>query len=174
MAESGRSQRRVTPVGSSATNVSCEPSGERARGTVSTVSRKVRPGGRGNENRTVRGMAGGEAPGRRRVARAMATASAATAQGTSRLRSVEAGRAAKAAGASGPSSAIAASWSSTSRAACQRRSESLARQVRTSRSSAGGVAGCSEDIAFGSPARIAEARAACVLPVKALWPVAIS
>ena len=72
MAESGRSHSRVTPVGSAPTNASCEPSGERARGTVSTVSRKVRPGGGGTReaDRPGRGRrgetAGAGGPRRRR------------------------------------------------------------------------------------------------------------
>src|SRR5262245_30613194 len=69
---------------------------------------------------------------------------------------------------------MARSSRATSRMLCHRSSGSLARHVRTSRSSAAGASGCSVVIDGGSPARIAAIRLASVLPTNAFWPVASS
>ena len=72
------------------------------------------------------------------------------------------------------SSRIPCSWSPTSRAVCQRSSGSLARQVRTTRSSAGGLIGESVEIAAGSSFMIDEMSDAWDEPENAFFPVAIS
>ena len=66
------------------------------------------------------------------------------------------------------------SCSPTSRAVCHRSSGSLARQVRTTRSSAGGLIGESDEIGAGSSFMIDEISEACDAPVNAFRPVAIS
>ncbi len=73
-----------------------------------------------------------------------------------------------------PASAIHFSSSSTSCIDWRRSSGSLARQVRTRRSSPGGDSGWTEAIGGGSRSRIEAIRLACVLPSNALRPVAIS
>ena len=65
-------------------------------------------------------------------------------------------------------SAIACSWSLTSCADCQRSSGSLARQVLTTRSSAGGVIGWTTEIGCGSDVMIAEIRDAWLVPRECL------
>ena len=71
-------------------------------------------------------------------------------------------------------SAIHLNSASRSRAVCQRSSASFSRHRRTTRSSAAGVSGCSDERAGGSAPRIAAITLAVVLPVKARAPVTIS
>src|SRR5437870_11337605 len=76
--------------------------------------------------------------------------------------------------AADPTSAIHWSWSLASWAVWKRSSGSLARQVRTTRSSAGGVIGWSVAIGAGSSFMIDEIKDAWLDPEKAFRPVAIS
>ncbi len=62
----------------------------------------------------------------------------------------------------------------SSRTDCQRSAGSLARQVSTTCSSAGGVVGFRAEIGAGSRSRIAAITLAALLPSKACWPVSIS
>jgi hypothetical protein len=62
----------------------------------------------------------------------------------------------------------------TSAALCHRSSGSFARQVLTTRSSAGGEIGRTAEIGAGSSFMIDEMSEAWVLPSKAFFPVAIS
>ena len=71
-------------------------------------------------------------------------------------------------------SAIHFSCSLTSCAVAKRSSGSLARQVFTTRSKAGGVSGCEVEMGGGSDERMAAITLAMVLPVNAGRPVAIS
>ena len=73
-----------------------------------------------------------------------------------------------------PPSAIHWSWSLASCAVWKRSSGSLARHVRTTRSSAGGVIGWSAEIGAGSSFMIEEMSEAWLVPVKAFRPVTIS
>ena len=73
-----------------------------------------------------------------------------------------------------PPSATHFSSSMTSWAVCQRSSESLARHVLTTRSSAGGDIAWIVEIGDGSSFMIAEMSEAWLMPEKALRPVAIS
>ena len=73
-----------------------------------------------------------------------------------------------------PASLIQRSSAATSWALCQRSSGSLARQVRTTRSSAGGARGARAESGGGSDPMIAEIRLAWLLPSNAFWPVTIS
>ena len=73
-----------------------------------------------------------------------------------------------------PASAIQRSCSTTSCADWKRSSGSFAMQVRTTRSSAGGVSGTRVAIGGGSLASTAAITLACVLPLKARLPVSIS
>src|SRR5690242_15805059 len=73
-----------------------------------------------------------------------------------------------------PACAIQASSLLMSWALCQRSSGSLARQVFTTRSRAGGVIGCTMDRAGGSEDMIEEINEAWLAPEKAFFPVAIS
>src|SRR5207244_11000697 len=57
---------------------------------------------------------------------------------------------------------------------CQRSSGSLARQVRTRRSRAGGVIGSMMEIGWGSAVMMEEIRLAWLLPAKAFFPAVIS
>src|SRR5262244_2208202 len=73
-----------------------------------------------------------------------------------------------------PAWAIQASSLLMSWALCQRSSGSLARQVRTIRSRAGGVIGASVDSGAGSADIIEEMSEAWLAPEKAFFPVTIS
>src|SRR5437868_5323503 len=79
ISENGRSQSRDWPGASTATNASCEPSGDTANGTVSTVRRNAVPGGGATRNLTVFGTT--LRPENRITANAAITATAATAHG---------------------------------------------------------------------------------------------
>ena len=76
--------------------------------------------------------------------------------------------------ATGPGRAAHARACFSSRTDCQRSAGSLARQVSTTCSSAGGVVGFRAEIGTGSRSRIAAITLAALLPSKACWPVSIS
>src|SRR5206468_13116469 len=78
-----RIQTRRAPAASLATYASCEPSGESAMQTVSTVSLKAPPDGGGIANRTDGDTAAARSRGRSHDPIASASAIAATAHGTS-------------------------------------------------------------------------------------------
>ena len=73
-----------------------------------------------------------------------------------------------------PASPIQRSSAATSWALCHRSSGSLARQVRTTRSSAGGAKGARAESGGGSDPMMAEIRLAWLFPRNAFSPVTIS
>ena len=73
-----------------------------------------------------------------------------------------------------PVSAMARNWIATSCAACQRSSGSFFRQVVTIDSRVPALVGASDDMADGSPSRMAVSKVVRLAPVNAGRPVAIS
>ena len=157
------------PPGSMTTNASRLPSAESAG---RSWGRSFRPGGALNVNRI--GWGGG-ALGRVRSAAAAPTSPAAARPQASDSRVRR--RVVRTAGAATPAaepSAIHASSRRTSAALCQRSSGSLARQVLTTRSRAGGDIGCAVEIGAGSADMIAVISDAWFDAANAFVPVTIS
>src|ERR1700693_802174 len=162
-----RIQRAGCPPGLEAVKTRRVPSGERASSPRNVFS------GNGNVART---------PGAGRGARPAYPAAHVVGAGAAIANLVQARRsrffrrAMTGAGtpAADPTSAIHWSWSFASCAVWKRSSASLARQVLTTRSSAGGVIGWSAAIGAGSSFMIAEISDAWLAPEKAFRPVAIS
>jgi hypothetical protein len=167
----GRSQSRLRPSSPLATNAIRWPSGERTGRPYRTL-KVVRDGGR-RVDWIVRG--GSRVASRQRETDSPARPAAAIDTAAQAMRSRLIRRARTGGPASPePASRIHVSSFSRSWALCQRSSGSLARQLATTRSRAGGVSGWRREIGGGSEASIAAMRLAWLLPLKARWPVAIS
>ncbi len=122
--------------------------------------------GRASSNRTGRAFVG-SVPRRTSATRWRSSAAAATTAAIHGVRPADAAR-------PGPSRAAHARACFSSRTDCQRSAGSLARQVTTTCSRAGGVAASSAEIGTGSLSRIAAITLAALLASKACWPVSIS
>lgn len=173
-ADNGRTQTRPPPFRSHATYASCEPSGETARKLPSAWKPNSPFSGRRMENRTVDSGGRPRVLPRTRAIAAIAAHAAAAAQGGHPARRRGMAAAPGSTRATEPLAPIERSCNSTSCADCQRSAGSLARQVRTRRSSSGGLRGCCSETGGGSVVRIAEMSAAWLAPEKALAPVSIS
>ena len=175
------------PSSSRASNESSERTQIEVRFRVTAVPTKaiVRPSGdmRGNDRTTPGGEvtvkrvgcgAGSVWSSSRAVAAAATIASTAASPHARCSRDLR--RATTGAGAPicDPPSAIQRSCVATSCAVCQRWSGSFIRQMRTSRSSAGGVIGASDDSGAGLALMIEAIRLAWLRPSNALCPVTIS
>jgi hypothetical protein len=167
---SGRTHSMFAPE-EVATKAMRRPSGESAIGPAPNA--KLDFSGGSKDDRTTRGGSL-----RRRKIKAVAAAAASAATGTSAHASFSRLLRFAATGAGSPTaeppSAIHWSWSLTSCAVWNRSSGSLARQVFTTRSSAGGVIGWIEEMASGCVWMIAAMSDAWLLPENAFLPVAVS
>ena len=171
----GRNQSFKTPSAPLAEKVRYFPSGERvSEPAPGPRSWNSAPRGGGRKARIAeRGAAGRVEPAIASQAATAAARMAAVQASLSRKRRRDETTAGAARPAADPSE-IQRSSLPTSPADCHRSSGSFARHVLTTRSSAGGVIGCSVEIGGGSELMIDEISDAWLVPSNAFLPVAIS